>query len=147
MHNVASAAVRFGLLQIAVRCIASDTIEHNTPVIGGGSVTPVLWSWGGGCRPVMSNLISACNVTVSLDTLEQPEQGEALPRAPGRRVRLIALCVASLWESAPPGNPQHKKKPEQSDKAINSKHQQSLPSWHLSGLPSHNSGNLADCRV
>ena len=31
--------------------------------------------------------------------------GEALPRAPGSRDRLIALCVASLWESAPPGNP------------------------------------------
>jgi hypothetical protein len=30
----------------------------------------------------------------------------ALPRAPGSWVRLIALCVASLWESAPPGNPQ-----------------------------------------
>jgi hypothetical protein len=128
MHSVVSAAVRFGLLQIAVRCIASDTFEHNIPVVGGGSATPVLWSWGGGCRPVISNLISACIVTFSLDTLEQPEQGEALPRAPGRRVRLIALCVASLWESAPPGNPQQKKKPEQSDKAINSKHQQSLPS-------------------
>jgi hypothetical protein len=27
--------------------------------------------------------------------------GEALPRAPGSRARLIALCVASWWEPAP----------------------------------------------
>jgi hypothetical protein len=33
--------------------------------------------------------------------------GEALPRAPGRWVCLIALCVASLWEFGPPGNPQN----------------------------------------
>ena len=28
--------------------------------------------------------------------------------APGHQVRLIALSVASLWESAPPGNPKKK---------------------------------------
>jgi hypothetical protein len=32
-------------------------------------------------------------------------RGEALPQVPGSRVRLIALCVASWWESAPAGYP------------------------------------------
>jgi hypothetical protein len=54
-------------------------------------------------------LMGSLGSTASLSRRQAHLAGEALPRAPVRRGspdgqgRLIALCVASRWESAPPG--------------------------------------------